>query len=73
MSRASERDARDKAIEILRNRASSTRDSPASEGGSGDEYGAGPMTKKQAKSQKEHIPWTEGPKTMGQKIRRALL
>jgi hypothetical protein len=72
MSRASERDARDRAIEILKNRASSTRDSPASDGGSGNEYGAGPMTRAQKKSQDKHIPWTEGPKTTGQKIKRAL-
>ena len=65
MSRASERDARDKAIEILK-RASARGDAV------GDEYGAGPMTKAQKKSQKDHIPWTSGPKTTGQRIRRAL-
>lgn len=65
MSWKSEREARDKAIEILK-RAGARGETY------GDEYGAGRLTKDQKKSQEKHIPWTEGPKTTSQKIRRAL-
>lgn len=73
MSRKSEREARDRANEILRRHASSTRHSPAAEGGSGDEYGAGRLTRDQKKSQAKHIPFTPGPKTTAQKIWRKLV
>lgn len=68
MSRKSEREAAEKAQEILR-RASGR-------GGGMDAtdapYGAGRLTKAQRKSQEKHIPMTPGPKTLGGKIKRSL-
>lgn len=66
MSWKSEREARDRANEILR-RASARGETY------GDEYGAGRLTKDQKKSQAKHIPFTPGPKTTAQKIWRKLV
>lgn len=60
----SEKAARAKAQEILRRR---------SDAYSGDEYGAGHLTKAQRKSQERHIPMREQKNTRGAKIKRALI
>ncbi len=65
MSWRSEREAAEKAQEILR-RAGARGDA------AGDEYGAGKLTRAQRKSQAKHIPMTPGPRTAGQKIMRKL-
>jgi hypothetical protein len=60
----SEREAAERANEILRANASGAE--------AGGEYGAGRLTKAQRKSQAKHIPFTPGPRTVGQKIKRSL-
>ena len=66
MSWKSEREAAARAEEILR--AAHGRGEDV-----GGDYGAGRMTKAQKKSQENHIGWSRGPQTTGQKIMRKLI
>ena len=65
MSWRSEREARERAAEILR--AAHGRGEDV-----GGEYGAGRMTKAQKKSQASHIGWTKGPDTAMKKAARKI-
>jgi hypothetical protein len=65
MSWKSEREAREKADEILRRASGRGEDV-------GGDYGSGRLTKAQKKSQEKHIPVTRGPDTAGKKIARKL-
>lgn len=65
MSRKSEREARERASEILEAAHQSGEDV-------GGAYGAGYMTKAQRKSQARHIPFTPAPQGAGRKAWRAL-
>ena len=65
MSRKSEREARERANEILK--AAHGRGEDV-----GGEYGSGRLTRAQKKSQEKHIGWSDGPDTVGKKIARKL-
>lgn len=65
MSWKSEREARERANEILK--AAHGRGEDV-----GGEYGSGRLTRAQKKSQEKHIGWSEGPTTPGKKIARKL-
>jgi hypothetical protein len=62
----SERDAAARAQEILKR---ADRDAHPLDR-QYEEHGAGKLTKDQKKSQESYIPFTEGPRTRGQKIAR---
>jgi hypothetical protein len=70
VSRASEREAREKANEILRRAGKQGRDFVDGDGDTS--YGAGKLTKAQRKSQERHIPLTPAPQTVKGKIWRNL-
>lgn len=70
MSWESEREAREDAERILRQRGGERRSGVLD--GDQDSYGAGRLDRSQRKSQERHIPMTPGPDTVGKKVWRNL-